>query len=171
MRSGRLWILISFLASGLFVSQVALAPLPNVQIVSLLFIIYAFIIPMPALMLVAILFSLLQMLFWGMGDWVLGYLWIWPVWVMFIYLFKRYNADSAERWASLNALWGVIFGFLFAVHHGVLYGFHTMFAYYLRGISFDIIHMVSNYILTFFMFTPLFKVINKLAYKYQGDRT
>lgn len=169
MRSVRRWILISFLSSGLFVAQIALAPLPNVQIVSLLFIIYAFILPLPTLVLVSVLFSLLQMLFWGMGDWVVGYLWIWPVWVMLIYIFKRYNDDNAQRWALLNAVWGIIFGFLFAVHHGFLYGFQTLLIYYLRGISFDIIHTVSNYILTFFMFTPLYKVINKLAFKYQGD--
>ena len=170
MRSLRTWILISFLAVGLFVAQVALAALPNVQLVSLLFILISLFLPLSSTLLVSLLFTILQMLFWGMGDWVIGYLWIWPVWVFIIYTFKSTNKLHADRWAILNGLWGFLFGALFALHHGVIYGFNTMIAYYIRGISFDIIHGVSNYIITSLAFTPLSVVIRQLARHYQGEQ-
>lgn len=169
MRSVRPWILISFLSVGLLGAQFALATLPNVELVSLLFILYAMFLPLSSALLVSFLFTLLQMLLWGMGDWVLGYLWIWPVWVLIIYLFKGINKHNADRWALLSGLWGFLFGALFSLHHGILYGFNTMIAYYIRGISFDIVHAVSNYIVTSLAFTPLSKSLCQLARKYQGE--
>jgi energy-coupling factor transport system substrate-specific component len=170
MHNLRTWILISFLAVGLFVAQVALASIPNVEFVSLLFILISLFLPLSATLLVSLLFTILQMLLWGMGDWVIGYLWIWPVWVLIIYAFKSINKEHADRWAILSGLWGFLFGALFAIHHGVLYGFNTMIAYYIQGISFDIIHAVSNYIITSLAFTPLSIVICRLARQYQGER-
>jgi energy-coupling factor transport system substrate-specific component len=170
MRSVRTWILISFLAVGLFVAQVALASIPNVELVSLLFILISLFLPLTATLLVSFIFTILQMMIWGMGDWVLGYFWIWPVWVLIIYAFKPLNKRHVERWAILSGLWGFLFGALFALHHGILYGFNTMIAYYIQGISFDIIHAVSNYIITSLAFAPLSIVVCKLASKYQGER-
>ena len=169
MNKLRGWILISFLSVGLLVAQFALASLPNVELVSLLFILYSLFLPLSSTLIVSLLFTLLQMLLWGMGDWVIGYMWIWPVWVILIYLFKPLNKKNPERWALLSGIWGLFFGFLFSVHHGVLYGFSTMIAYYIRGISFDIIHAVSNYILTSLALTPLANVICRLARQYQGE--
>jgi len=161
-------VLISFLSALLLAVQLSLAVLPNIEAVTLLILIYSITLPLTMVFPIVFIFVLLQVFSWGLGDWVLGYFWIWPLWALIVRVFKPLNQINASRWALLSGFWGLLFGFLFAFHHGVLYGFNFMLIYWIRGISFDIVHMISNYILVLLLFNPIYNLIEKLIEKSRG---
>lgn len=155
-------VLIGLLSALLLVMQVALSAIPNVELVSFLFVIYALSLPFSMSVLIAIVFVTLQMLVWGMGDWVIGYYWIWIVWVGLIYTLKPILKNNTYLWAFLSGAWGLLFGILFALNHGLLYGFNYSLIYWIKGISFDIIHAISNYIIIIILFSPTSKLFARL---------
>ena len=81
-------------------------------------------------------------------------------------MLKPILKDNAHHWALLGALFGFLFGFLFAVQHAILYGLNMGIVYWIRGISFDIIHAFSNYSLILILFKPIYKVFNNLLRKW-----
>lgn len=166
MISVRKIVLLALLAAGTLALQISLSFLPNVELVTLWFLIIALSLNIKESMIVVFVFSLLEGLVWGFGDWVLGYLWIWTIWILIVQLFKPILKDKSHLWALLGALFGFIFGFLFAVQHAVLYGFNMGLVYWIRGISFDIIHAFSNYSLILILFAPIYKVFNNLLRKW-----
>lgn len=155
-------VLIGLLSALLLVMQVALSAIPNVELVSFLFIIYALSLPFSMSVLIALVFVTLQMLVWGMGDWVIGYYWIWIVWVILIYFLKPVLKKNTYLWAFLSGAWGFLFGILFAMNHGLLYGFNYSLIYWIKGISFDIIHAISNYIIIIILFSPTSNLFARL---------
>ncbi len=155
-------VLIALLSALLLSVQVGLAVIPNVELVSLLILIFAISLPLIDSLTIVTIFTTLQAITWGLGDWVIGYYWIWTLWVLVVYLFRHINKDHADRWAILGGLWGLLFGALFALNHGILYGFNFSIAYWMRGILFDIIHMISNYILILLLFNPLYAIFKRM---------
>lgn len=155
-------VVISLLSALLLVVQIALAVVPNVELVSLLILIYTLLLPLPTTLGIVGIFVTLEFIVWGFGDWVIGYYWIWPVWVLLVYFTKWINKDDPHRWALLGAFWGILFGILFSLHHGILYGMTYSYAYWIRGISFDIIHAISNYILMLLSYRVIFNILKKL---------
>lgn len=155
-------VVIALLSALLVVVQVALAVVPNVELVSLLILIYALLLPLPTALSIVGIFVTLEFIVWGFGDWVIGYYWIWPIWVLLVYFTKWFNKDDPHRWALLGAFWGILFGVLFSLHHGILYGMTYSYAYWIRGISFDIVHAISNYILILLSYRVIFKVLKRM---------
>jgi hypothetical protein len=165
-------VIVGFLATLLLVLQVTLFMLPNVELVTLLLCIIALLYPLKDSLLIVFVFALLEGLIWGFADWVIGYMWIWSVWVIIVIAFKRICQNSAHRYAMLGALWGFLFGFLFAIQHAFLYGSSMGLAYYIRGISFDLIHAFANYVTILLLFNPCYKTLSilhqKLEKRYAG---
>lgn len=159
-------VLLALLAAGALALQVSLSFLPNVELVTLWFLIIGLSLSFKESVIVVFVFTLLEALVWGFGDWVLGYLWIWTVWIIMIRCFKPILKDKTHLWALLGAFYGFVFGFLFAVQHALLYGLNMGIVYWIRGISFDIIHAFSNYSLILILFTPILKVFNNLIRKW-----
>ncbi len=161
-------VLISALAATIFAAQVGLAFIPNVELVTLLFLLVALYLPPVDALLVSTVFVVLEALIWGLGDWVIGYMWIWPLWMVIVLLFKRINGIKADRWALLGGLFGLLFGLLFSLQHALLYGVNMGIAYWIRGISFDIVHGISNYILILLCLVPLHKAFSTLMRRWEG---
>ena len=165
MKNVRKLTTLAVLAAILFVVQIALSFLPNIELVSLLIIIYAHSLKKWDAFIVIAVFTLLETTVWGVHDWVLGYLWIWPVLVFLSILFHPILKERSEFWALFAMGWALLFGFLFGVHNAVLYGVKAGIAYYLRGISTDIIHAAGNYILTLLLYKPVKERFTKLYEK------
>jgi hypothetical protein len=160
-------VLLALLAASALALQIALAFIPNVELVTLWFLVIGLTLSFKESLIVVFVFTLLEALVWGFGDWVLGYLWIWTVWIILVRLFKPILKDKTHYWALLGAFFGFAFGFLFAIQHAILYGFNMGVVYWIRGISFDIIHAFSNYSLILILFTPISKVFNNLLRKWE----
>ena len=156
-------VLLALLAASALAMQFALSFLPNIELVTLWFLLIGLTLSFKESLIVVFVFTFLEALVWGFGDWVLGYLWIWTAWIIFKPLLK----DKTHAWALLGAFYGFVFGFLFAVQHAVLYGFNMGVVYWIRGISFDIIHAFSNYSLILILFSPVSKVFNNLLRKWE----
>ena len=74
MRSLLKYLILALLAATLFMAQLTLALLPNVELVTLLLMSIAALFKFKDGVLVVVLFTLLEGLYWGFADWVLGYL-------------------------------------------------------------------------------------------------
>ena len=159
-------VLLALLAAGALAIQVSLSFIPNVELVTLWFLIIGLSLSFKESVIIVFVFTLLEASVWGFADWVLGYLWIWTVWILIIRMLKPILKDNAHHWALLGALFGFLFGFLFAVQHAILYGLNMGIVYWIRGISFDIIHAFSNYSLILILFKPIYKVFNNLLRKW-----
>ena len=136
-------VYVGIYSATLFAIQIALSSLPNVELVSFLFVIYGLSLSFKMNLAISFVFVTLEVIAWGFGDWAIGYYWIWPLWALF------------------SGLWGILFGLLFAINHGLFYGFHYSLAYWIKGLSFDLIHVISNYIIMLILFNPVLKLFKE----------
>lgn len=161
-------LVIFSLCTGLiFSSQVALAFLPNIELVSLLFILYGIHFRWKAFYIVYA-FVLLEGFFYGFGFWWLMYLYIWNILVLLAIKFK--DQTSPLFWAILSGLYGLSFGaigtlpFLFTGLLGengsLSKSLNLMLSYWISGIPFDIAHSIGNFFIALFLFFPLNKIFH-----------
>ena len=68
----------ALLSAILYVSKIALEFLPNFEAVSLLVIIYTLVFGKEAFIIVTV-FNLFEIVQWGFGNWLITYLYIWPL--------------------------------------------------------------------------------------------
>lgn len=159
------YLILALLAALLFSAQLALALLPNVELITLLLMSIAVSFKFKDGVLVVILFTLLQGLFWGFADWVLGYLWIWSLLVLLVQWTKPLTQLKAHRMAILGGLFGLAFGFFFALQHALLYGLSLGISYWIMGLGFDLLHGFANYTLILLLFEPINDLLSKLIRK------
>jgi hypothetical protein len=149
----------------LFVSQIIAAPLPNVELVSLLIIVWTRVYRYGALPGIGV-FILLEGLCYGFGIWWVSYLYIWFIlWgmVMLVPPMKKARPLAAALgWASLSGVYGLAFGSLTAIPWLFRGGPAAAIAYILSGIPFDITHGVANFVLAFLLAIPLIRLLSKL---------
>ena len=145
-------ILSGLLGALLLVSQVVLAPLPNVELVSLLVALYAleFSRQVPGSLAV---FVLLEGLIYGFGLWWVMYLYVWPLLAVVCWLFRK--TDAVLFWAAVLGVFGLMFGALCAIPYAVAGGFAAGIAYWVSGIPFDLLHCGGNVVLALVLFKPL----------------
>lgn len=165
MKSVKKLVILSVLAAVLFVVQVAFSFLPNIEFVTLLLVVYAHTLTFGESFLVILVFTLMETTVWGIHDWVIGYLWVWS---LLIFLSKKLHPlfqEKAPLWAVFGAVWGIVFGILFSLQHGLFYGFSAGLAFYLRGLTLDIIHAVGNYIILLLLYVPVSTKFDVLYHK------
>lgn len=145
-------VLFALLTACLLVVQVALAAVPNVELVSLLIALYTLHYRKKAL-LILYGFVLGEGLIYGFGLWFVNYLYVWTVlWGLAMLLGK---VRSPVAWALILGFYGLSFGLLCAVPYAFIGGLGMAWAYFLNGIPFDVIHAASNLVVTLVLFRPL----------------
>jgi hypothetical protein len=159
------YLILSLLAAMLFLAQMTLAVLPNVELVTLLIMSIAASFKFRDGVLVVVLFTLLEGLYWGFADWTLAYLWVWSLLVILTQVTKPFTAMKANRMAILGGLFGLAFGFFFALQHALLYGISMGISYWIMGIGFDLIHGFANYTLILLLFDPINALLTQLIRK------
>ena len=150
----------ALLTAILLALQVAMAPLPNVELVSLLIVLYTRRYGGKALLIVY-LFVLLEGLFYGFGLWFVNYLYVWAVLWGLTMLLRRMN--GLLGWVILLAAFGLGFGLLCAVPYLFIGGLNTAVAYFISGIPFDLAHGASNAVLGALLFKPLDRLLARAA--------
>lgn len=159
-------ILLALFSSIVYVSQIVLAFIPNVNVVTLMFIVYSYNIGIKKTLIILVVFINLMGITYGFGYWIIGYYWIYGVLIILTRLLKVFIKDNLILWSLFGLLFGFLFGFLFAINDHYFIGVNLM-AYYIRGIPFDVIHGFSNMIAILFLFKPLNNVIGEKLYTYQ----
>ncbi|CUX42890.1 hypothetical protein BN3456_02287 [Clostridium sp. C105KSO13] len=152
-------------AALLFVLQVALGFLPNIEITSLLIIIFTLIYRFKTLYIIYT-FALLEGLFYGFGIWWLMYLYVWTILFIVTYLLRK--NQSVLEWAIISSMFGFAFGFLCAIPYLFIGGAGAMLAWWGAGIPYDIVHGIGNFFVALFLFKPLYSLIGRI-YNKVGD--
>ena len=155
-------ILLALISAMMFATQVALAALPNIHLVGVFVILAAMLFGWKSLFSIYI-FVLLEGLVYGFSMWFVNYLYVWAVLAVVSVLCR--NNRSPLFWAVVAGIFGLLFGALCAIPYYFIGGWNMAFSYWIGGIPFDLIHCVSNAVLTFALLMPLYHLCIKLLGK------
>ena len=142
-----------------FALQVAMAPLPNIEPVSLLVMIFAAVFGWKCLYPVYV-FVVMEILFYGISMWNIYYLYVWTL-LAFGAMALRKN-KSPLAWAILSGIFGLAFGALCGIVDIFIGGFAYAASKRGSGIPFDLLHCGGNFAISLIMFNPLRTVMEKL---------
>lgn len=151
--------LYSLLGTILFAAKIAMAPLPNIEPVSLLVILLAVCLGWRGLYAVY-LYVLLELLTWGFGLWSAAYLYIWLILFLGARLLR--GMRSPFGWALLSGCFGLLFGFLGAPVYWIAGGWSAAVSWWISGIPMDLIHGAGNFCITLALFNPLRSCLERL---------
>lgn len=152
---------ITIMAALLEVSKIALSALPNIEVITLL--IVAFTLTMGRKTFCAVLvFVGLECLVWGIHLWTVMYLFVWPLLVLLVWLFRK----RGNFWLSfLAGIFGLFFGALCAIPYLAIGGLPMAFAWWISGIPWDLVHGVSNFVLCLVLLPRIREVLTWIASK------
>jgi len=146
--------LIGLLSASITSGKLILSFIPNVEIVSLLLIVYTVTFGLKRSILVSIIFTTTEIFIYGFSTWLLVYYLIWPMLVIITHLIKKIIKNE-YGYATVAGLFGLFFGLFFAIVESFFYGYAYGLTYWVRGIPFDILHGVSNFIIVLLLFNPI----------------
>ena len=142
-----------------FALQVVMAPLPNIEPVSLLVMLYAVVFGWKSLYAVYV-FVTMEILFHGIGLWNINYLYVWAMLAVLAIGFRR--MESPLGWAILSGAFGLSFGALCGIADIFIGGFSYAVAKWISGIPFDLLHCGGNFALALVLWKPLRKLTGRL---------
>lgn len=148
------------LAALMFAAKMAMAPLPNIEPVSLLVLVYVSALGLRALIPIY-LYVLLEILTWGFGYWSVCYLYVWAVLALAAWLLRR--MESPLGWAALSGAFGLLFGPLCALTYWAAEGWTFALSWWISSIPFDILHCAGNFAMALLLFRPCQRVLRRLA--------
>ena len=149
---------LAVMAALMVVSQVALAALPNIELVTLFVILTAHRFGLRALYPVYV-FVIAEGLIYGFHIWWLVYIYIWAI-LVFIVCAVRKNSNVIV-YTIIAAVYGLLFGALSSLPYFITGGVGGGVAYIISGLTFDLLHFVGNTVSVALLFAPLNKVLNK----------
>ncbi len=159
--------LIAIMAATLEAGKLALAFIPNVEIVTLLCGVYGYVFGFYGI-IATYIFVALETLIWGVNTWVITYLIHWGcVALVFMLLGKAKIKNRLILTATAVAL-TASFGVLSSlIDTGLLTGFWNNFwkrfaIIYTRGFAFYIVEIVCNLLLFLIVFRPLVNRLDKI---------
>ena len=103
-------------------------------------------------------YVMLEGMIFGFTLWWFSYLYTWPAVTAFVMLFRK--NDSPLVWAVVAGLCGLCFGPLMYILYLTVTGWETAVALWVAGIPYDLVHCVSNFILTLLLYRPLYRVFS-----------
>ena len=157
-------VLFGILGALMFALQVVMAPLPNIEPVSLLVMLFAVTFGWKSLYCVYT-FVVMEILFHGLGLWNLNYLYVWAV-----LAFAAIGLQKMEQplaWAMLGGVFGLCFGALCGIVDVFIGGIGYAVTKWISGIPFDLMHCGGNFAITLVLWKPLRKLLRTMHKKYR----
>ena len=164
---------VALMAALLTVGKMAFAAVPNVEVVTVLIMVYGATLGLPYALTATLIFCTVEMAIWPPHTWVLLYYIYWPALALVSsFALRRTNVVKTTVLAVVIAVVG---SFLFGLLSACV---DTLFcvanlspadlrkywiAYYLRGVYFDVVHMISNGIIVAVLFVPLVLLVRNVA--------
>ena len=130
----------------------ALDFLPNIEVVTLLFIVFTLSYGLKTLV-VAVAFTFFETAIYGFSNWVIMYLYMWPLLIVVVHLTRKH----AGLWfySILSGLYGLFFGLLCSIPYLAVGGPALAFTWWVAGIPYDIVHCIGNFAICFVLYKPL----------------
>ncbi len=147
----------------MYVSQIIMSQLPNIEIVSLLIVVVTCIFGIKALCSVYI-FVICEILTYGIGIWSVNYLYVWAVLCVAV-LFTRKFA-SREFFSVLGGIFGLTFDIFCSIPYFLTAGVAGGISYIVSGFWFNILHCVGNLVLIYLLYTPIRSLLERTVEKY-----
>lgn len=145
-----------------FALQVVMAPLPNIEPVTLLVMLFAVVFGWKSLYAVYV-FVMMEVLFHGLGLWNINYLYVWTVLAVAAIWLK--NMESPLGWAMVSAVFGLSFGALCGIVDVFIGGFPYAVTKWISGIPFDLLHCGGNFAIALVLWKPMRRLLEKLGGK------
>lgn len=152
-------VILSLLGAVLFVVQVALGFLPNIELVSVLIIVYVRVYGWKVFYPIY-LFVALETVWYGINTWVIQYAYVWAILALVVLPLRGH--DSRMLWVLVNTAFGFVFGALCSITYLFIGGFSAMAAYWISGIPFDLLHMGGNFLTALILCEPLYRLLCRL---------
>ncbi len=146
------------LTALLFMGQVIMSFLPNLEIVSLLIILYTIFFGKKVFWMIYG-FVFLEGFLYGFGMWWFQYLYIWSILAVVVLLLR--NNTSALFWSIISGFFGLSFGALCTLPYLITGGPAAAFSYWVSGLGFDLTHCIGNVVLCLVLFKPLYALLQK----------
>ena len=149
------------------VSKLALASVPNIELVSFWIVLFTLHLGWRSLYAVYV-FVLLEGILYGVHFWWAAYLYVWAVLVVLTQLFR--TQDSPLFWSILSALFGLAFGALCAIPYGITgalsgglwNGILAAFSWWVSGIPYDLLHCVGNFVIMLTLYRPIRSAMQRI---------
>ena len=138
--------------------QVAMASLPNIELVTLLIILCTLHFGYKSIFSVAV-FVLVEGLIYGVSMWWINYLYVWPLLVLIVLPLRKQS--SVLLWTVLAGMYGLLFGTLCSIPYFITGGFAAGIAYIIAGIPYDLAHCLGNVVSVLVLFAPLDKLMKR----------
>lgn len=159
--------LLGLMTAVIVVCKEILSFLPNIELVSFWFIVFTIFFGWKIVFMVPA-FVVIEGFLYGINQWWIMYLYVWPILVLAAYLGRK--QESVLFWSVLSGTFGLLYGALcsltyfafFIPGNGVRAGLHAAFYWWVAGLKFDIIHCVANFLIMFFLYTPVRKMMEKM---------
>ena len=155
-------VLFGMLGAMTFALQVVMAPLPNIEPVSLLVMLFAVVFGWKSLYAVYV-FVMMEVLFHGLGLWNINYLYVWTVLAVSAIWLKK--MESSLGWAMVSAVFGLSFGALCGIVDVFIGGIPYAVTKWISGIPFDLLHCGGNFAITLVLWKPMRRLLEKLTGK------
>lgn len=157
-------LLFGILGAILIVVQVALAILPNIELVSFFIIVYTLVLGKKVFFPIYV-FVIVEGLIYGFGLWWFNYLYIWAILAIAVLLLRRY--EQPLFWAIISGIYGLLFGALSAIPYLFMGSIGAAAAYWVNGIIFDLLHCAGNAVAAALLFRPSYKLLKRLYLREQ----
>jgi len=151
--------LFGMLGALTFGAKVAMAALPNIEPVSLMVMLFAVVFGWKGLYPMY-LYVVLEILLYGINLWNINYLYIWLI--LFLGAYALRKVKDSFWFSLLSGVFGMAFGLLCTPVYMAISGFSYGIRWWLAGIPYDIPHAIGNFVIAWFLFHPLRKLLTKL---------
>ena len=155
-------VLFGVLGALTFAMKLVMAPLPNIEPVTLCLLIYGAVFGYKALY-PAYVYVTMEILCFGLGTWNFCYLYIWAIPVILGVTLR--TTKAALVWALAAAIFGLLFGALCGIVDACIGGIGYAVAKWVSGIPFDIAHCLGNFGIALVLFRPLRELLDKLCHR------
>ena len=142
-----------------FALKLAMAPLANIEPVSLMVMLFAVTFGRRASYPICV-YVLLEFAVYGFGLWSFCYLYIWGILAALAWLMRR--ETHPLMWAVLSGGFGLAFGLLCAPVDLLVGGPAWALSRWASGIPFDLLHCAGNFFIALTLFSPLRALFDRL---------
>lgn len=152
--------LVGIMAAAVECGKLALAFIPNVEVVSILLALFGYVFGWHGIV-AALVFVAIEPMIWGFNTWVISYIIYWPLVAAVFMLLSKLKIKNRFAITGISVLLTAFFGVLTSlVDVGLFSGSYENFwyrfgVYYARGVGFYAIHIASNAVIFLSLFPLL----------------